>query len=529
VRKNLPITDREISFDSSRNILSTTNHEGKITHINDDFVDISGFQREELIGQDHNIVRHPEMPPAAFAGLWSTVKSGKSWLGAVKNRCKNGDHYWVSAFATPIFKQGKLVEIQSVRRKPSSDEVARANKIYPKLMDGQSTPREVRNGPSLRTKLLASQAVVFILLLLAASSATASPVFLASIVALGALSCAATAWLLAPLAAIVKQAQTINPDPVARYVFSGRNDDIGTVQTAFTHLEAESASLIGRMADTANQISQRSGELMTAVDNTNQGVEEQFAKTDQVAAAVEQMSASVKEVAGSAQTSSEAAQSNQQNTISSQQSLDKNMHEIVSLSEQVSDAAKVIQSVQNSSDRITSVLDVIRGIAEQTNLLALNAAIEAARAGDAGRGFSVVADEVRTLATRTQNSTEEIQSMIEALQRDTGQAVSSMTVSQKSADTCAEQSRHMSEQLEVMRQSTDDINEMSSHIASAVDQQSQVAGEISANIIDIRQVSEQNLQNNATSRESCAQMNQMAKSMSELAAQFWRAKQEKSS
>lgn len=106
MRQNLPVTGRNLELPKDANILSTTSPQSHITYVNPDFIKISGFTEEELLGQPHNIVRHPDMPPAAFEHMWSTLKSGRSWMGLVKNRCKNGDHYWVSAYVTPIAKNG---------------------------------------------------------------------------------------------------------------------------------------------------------------------------------------------------------------------------------------------------------------------------------------------------------------------------------------------------------------------------------------------------------------------------------------
>ncbi|HHQ4547515.1 TPA: methyl-accepting chemotaxis protein [Aeromonas veronii] len=120
------------------NILSTTSPQSHITYVNPDFIKISGFTEEELLGQPHNIVRHPDMPPAAFEHMWSTLKSGRSWMGLVKNRCKNGDHYWVSAYVTPIAKNGSIVEYQSVRTKPEPEQVLAAEKLYAQLRSGKA-------------------------------------------------------------------------------------------------------------------------------------------------------------------------------------------------------------------------------------------------------------------------------------------------------------------------------------------------------------------------------------------------------
>ena len=119
MKTNLPVSGRAVEFSANANILSTTNPKGAITYVNPDFINISGFSEAELLGINHNIVRHPDMPPEAFAHMWQTLKDGRSWMGLVKNRCKNGDHYWVSAYVTPMQRNGETVEYQSVRTLPA--------------------------------------------------------------------------------------------------------------------------------------------------------------------------------------------------------------------------------------------------------------------------------------------------------------------------------------------------------------------------------------------------------------------------
>ncbi|MDH0606782.1 PAS domain-containing protein, partial [Pseudomonas sp. GD03869] len=134
---NLPVTQQEVAVDPRANILSTTDLKGVVTYVNPDFVAISGYSEAELLGRSHNQVRHPDMPPAAFADLWKTLKSGRSWMGVVKNRCKNGDHYWVSAFANPVVRNGQVVEYQSVRSRAAPEQVARAEALYAALAAGR--------------------------------------------------------------------------------------------------------------------------------------------------------------------------------------------------------------------------------------------------------------------------------------------------------------------------------------------------------------------------------------------------------
>ena len=137
MKKNLPITDNEVTFDDSVAITSTTDLKGALTYINKDFLDISGFSTNELIGKNHNVVRHPEMPSAAFEDLWATVKSGKAWMGLVKNRCKNGDYYWVDAFVTPLAKNGEITGYESTRVKPSPIRVKSVTALYKKINAGK--------------------------------------------------------------------------------------------------------------------------------------------------------------------------------------------------------------------------------------------------------------------------------------------------------------------------------------------------------------------------------------------------------
>ena len=137
MKKNLPVTNTEKEFRDDIRIISTTDLKGIVTYANDHFIDISGFSQDEIIGKSHNIVRHPDMPPAAFADLWATLKAGKQWLGIVKNRCKNGDYYWVTAHVTPIYKHGEVSGYQSVRVRPKPEWVRRANQVYRRINRGK--------------------------------------------------------------------------------------------------------------------------------------------------------------------------------------------------------------------------------------------------------------------------------------------------------------------------------------------------------------------------------------------------------
>ena len=138
MRNNGPVTQKEARMKPGSRLITTTTLKGVITYCNDDFADISGFRRDELIGQAHNIIRHPDMPPSVFKLMWDTINAGKPWMGVVKNRSRNGDHYWVSAYVTPILEGGRVTGYESVRVEPTREQVARADRLYKRLSSGKS-------------------------------------------------------------------------------------------------------------------------------------------------------------------------------------------------------------------------------------------------------------------------------------------------------------------------------------------------------------------------------------------------------
>ncbi|KEA64197.1 Aerotaxis sensor receptor protein [Marinobacterium lacunae] len=521
MKTNLPVTQFEVDYASSSNILSTTDLQGRISYVNDDFVKISGFTREELLDSDHNMVRHPDMPAAAFTDLWTRVKGGQSWMGVVKNRCKNGNHYWVDAYVTPIERSGQIAEYQSVRRKPERAAVQRAERLYAQLNNGKA-PSALRN----RTLSLSSRLMLCAFLPLAtiavAVGMTGLEGWVLGVMGLSAVVSLIAIWaVLQPFRTLVARAQVVIRDPVAQYVYTGRMDELGQLQLAMKMLESETAGLIGRISDSSGVLTQGATGLSAAVEQSQQGVRLQFSETDQVASAVNQMTASIQEVASSAQSSSQAATRGLQEVAGGKQVVDQSVESVRGLKEEITRAAAVIQDVEASSRSISGILAVIREIAEQTNLLALNAAIEAARAGEAGRGFAVVADEVRSLATRTQTSTEEVREMIERLQKGAARAVQAMDAGARQADVCVEQSHLTVASLDTIMESIQLISRMSSQIAEAVEEQSSVADEINISLSNIRDMSQQNLsaveQSSSTSRNVLG----IATRFGELAQQFW--------
>lgn len=523
MKKNFPVTGVEKSYSDSDNILSTTDLKGAITYVNQTFIDISGFDEGELIGKNHNMVRHPEMPPAAFEDLWSNVKAGNSWMGMVKNRCKNGDHYWVDAYVTPIRKDGQIVEYQSIRTKPSREHVDRAEKVYQKLNEGQ-IPSGIKSSKlTLPLKLsLGVGASVLLAALITGFATGATLISMLSVFILAAIfSVAVITILLRPLNEAISNAESIAGNPITRFIYTGRNDGIGTLMVAMKKLQSEIGGVVGRIADSSEHVSEESTKLTETTHSTVDGVQRQYLETDQVATAVNEMTASIQEVANNAQHAAEAAAKSNDDVSNSKTVVTNTTSTIDLLAQEITKAATVIKQVEEDSNNISSILDVIRGISEQTNLLALNAAIEAARAGEQGRGFAVVADEVRALASRTHDATQEIQSMIEKLQNGSREAVDVMENSSNQATQSVTQAEEAVTSLNNISDAINTINEMNTQIAVAVQQQSTVAEEINQSIFTIRDVSENTLSGARSSGEAAQNMAELADGLATLANEFW--------
>ncbi|RUO63844.1 methyl-accepting chemotaxis protein [Pseudidiomarina planktonica] len=298
-------------------------------------------------------------------------------------------------------------------------------------------------------------------------------------------------------------------------VILNRKDELGLVADAFNAFVAKLQRIISQVADMTAQIATASEQLSAIAEQSNASVREQHHSVDQVATAIHEMSTTVDEISKSASDAANSAKGADRHANEGQQVVQATIAAIQELAEQVNRSAATISTVADDSNNIGTVLDVIRGIAEQTNLLALNAAIEAARAGEQGRGFSVVADEVRTLASRTQKSTAEIQDMIERLQVATQNAVKAMEVGQRDASNSVEQAQKAGASLQSITSAVAEINDMNAHIASAAEEQSTVTEEINKNISTISSISDQ-------SAESSLQVKDASDSLAKLAADLQR-------
>ncbi len=324
-----------------------------------------------------------------------------------------------------------------------------------------------------------------------------------------------------PLKLVVDHANTISHGDLSRpsLKLTG-NDELTDLAKAINDMNQSLLSTVTSVYDSALQISSSSEQLLATTQQTNQTIFNQQSQTDMVASAMTEMSASAQEVTGHITNTSQAAQEANTETSEGRNIVDSSIDAIQHLAGQIENTADVIHQLEEDSDNIGKVLDVIKGIAEQTNLLALNAAIEAARAGEQGRGFAVVADEVRTLAGRTQESTAEINQVIEKLQLGSQKAVDVMNKSRKEAQTVVDRATQAGTSLSAISTSVERINEMSSQIASAADQQNTTTEEISRNIINISELGHQTTSGAQQTTEAAQSLTQLSVELKNLVEKF---------
>lgn len=489
MRINNPVTDKEIRFPNDFNLLSTTDTRGIIKYASDEFCKIAGYSREELVGQPHNMVRHPSMPPAAFQNMWDYIRSGRSWMGLVKNRSADGGFYWVNAFASPIKENGQIVEYQSVRMVPDRKAVDRAEEVYPLLLAGK-TPFAMKI-PKTRLWQRASMWFVFGLILSGVAGSFGG--YLPAIAVQFFASIMTVYMLTRRLEALSCAARKVYDNPLMEYLYNGATDDISEIELAIKMQSSELNAVVGRIVDGSEQVLFAANKAKENGELTAKNLDKQNSATDQIAAAINQMSATANDMSSNTKSASDAATEAQDATLAGMETVGKTVEAIQNLAKQLSQASNVISKLEEHGKRIGAVSDVIQGIAEQTNLLALNAAIEAARAGEQGRGFAVVADEVRALAQRTQESTSEIQDVISQIQNGTQQAVDAMARGTNLSEECVTSAEKAGDVLRRSQELVTDINDRNHQVATSVKDQATVSNEMNTNILSISELSQETI------------------------------------
>lgn len=504
MRLNEPVTQRDMGMNNDCEIISTTNMKGALTSANEDFIRMSGFTWEELENKNHNIIRHPDVPPEAYAMLWDALKAGNPWMGLVKNRNKSGDHYWVDAFASPQYEDGKITGYQSVRVKPEKAWVDRAEALYAKIMSKKSTDDKRRSKLdevkltrfpiSLTAKIALTLSSVFALIFsgLALAGQISFVFAFSGFIASSVMSAAVLFKMLSELLSLAKKSESIANDPLARFVYTGRNDELGQLEYVQIFLNAKLRTAIGRVKESSSVLEQASDEIASGNVDLSSRTESQASSLEETASSMEEITATV--------------QQNAENAKQADQLVQETRKQAEKSGSVVSSTMQAMSEINESSRKIADITNVIDSIAFQTNLLALNAAVEAARAGEQGRGFAVVANEVRNLAGRSAESAKQIKDLI------------SESVSKVENGT--QLVSHSADSLRMINASVIKISEIVSEISQSSQEQANGIDQINQAIMQIDEVTQKNGQLVEKLTISSGAMNQKVRMLSGLADQF---------
>lgn len=490
------MSDNEKKFAENSTLISITDLEGRIEYCNSDFIEISGYTEKELISSHHKIVRHPDMPKAAFENLWETVKKDKPWQGIVKNKCKNGDYYWVEAYVTPIFEKGKKVGYQSVRSCPTHQQIKDAERLY-SLLKNDSSKKLPKASLHKRMKLSTKINLLILLLLsifLFEQISSGQLFTLApSDIFLNMIFCSLSLILIymfnvdvvKRLASLTKSLRILASGDLTENIVITKFDEIGKTIISTKMLQGRIKAIIGRFSESTQSLSVAIDVLSESSYQTKKNMDRQNIETEQVATAMNEMSMTVSEIAQNTTKTSEFSAYADENATTGKQIVESTKDTILELSTDIKYVGETVNNLALECQKIKDITASISKIADQTNLLALNAAIEAARAGEFGRGFSVVADEVRTLSSRTQSSTVDINAMIESLQSRSQDAVSAVEHSLEKVNESVDQIQHTEEAFSQIVSSVVNVNDMTIQIATAAEEQSCVTEEMNRNVHSI--------------------------------------------
>ncbi|HEX5364340.1 MAG TPA: methyl-accepting chemotaxis protein [Gallionella sp.] len=493
----MPVTNVERHLKEGEYIVSKTNLKGQITYVNRPFLEISGYTEEELLGQPHNMIRHPDMPEGAFADLWKTLQSGKPWRGMVKNRCKNGDYYWVDANANPFWKDGQIVGFMSLRTKPTRAQVEAAEALYRRFREGTARGLTVREGAAVRTGLLGgiarlgkmgikARASIASVLLVASlgwlgygADASLRPVLVGAGVALTAYIW----WLLAhkilhPLQEGVRSCQMVSSGNLILEIEEEFSGEIGHLMHAIKTMAMNAESIVADVSYASASIGVSSSEVATTAQSMSSDINAQAASVEQTSASVEQISASINRNNDNARSTGSMASQ---------------------VARQAIQGGEVVKDTAAAMKQIAGKIGIIDDIAYQTNLLALNAAIEAARAGEYGKGFAVVAAEVRKLAERSQLAAREIGELAAI-----------------SVDKSAQAGRLLDEIVPNINKTSELVQEM----ATASGEQATGAAQINAAMTQLNQITQQNASATEELAATAEAMSTQARSLEQMMGFF---------
>jgi len=491
----------------AQQLIYVTNSQGQYTYVNEGFSEAIGYSEQELLTLDSHHITHPAMPKSLIDELSTTLNKGFSWQGVLYIKNKEGKDVWLDTFITPQYQLGEIIGYQAICNIANQTLTHQAQKIYHAINQKQSltTFELTKNHKFIFLSLLTLISQFFIF--------THFGLLTTLLVAFGAVAPILIFWLdIFPTAIRAQKMQSVY-DSISRKVYFGKGT-ASVFDFNFSMLKTKIKAILERTLDAAKPIKLVMNKVALGVNDTKDNLAFQKKEMEQLSDAMGEMRASTSEIAESTVNAATDLDSTFKQCEEAQQGIHETTHRIKDLAQEVEAASASAKSLTNSANNVGALMEDIQSIADQTNLLALNAAIEAARAGEHGRGFAVVADEVRNLSSRTQDSAKEIHSRLSIMLKTIEEWVTLMAKNKSDAEFCVKAAEESNEKVVRVVESIQSVTDSANQIATAAEEQSVVSDEINNHILEVHEA----LDKTWTQTEQVAeQMTALEKSVEDIA------------